>query len=150
MSKKTYTHDKAADFFSRLETREDAVTEAIQAVQAEYEKAAKAIGSTFEQDGQWYQIRNRGGKYYMAELPSAPEVFLKGPYTKKIKPEDVAEVEDLAPDAGKQVEVDLLVGEDLVDFGEEIALLEEDEGEYEPPTFLAPTPMNPTMRVLGE
>ena len=84
----------------------------------------------------------------MAELPSAPEVFLKGPYTKRTKPEDVAEVEDLAPDAGKQVEVDLLVGEDLVDFGDEVALLEDTE--YEPPAFLEPTPMNPTMRVLGE
>ena len=149
MSKKVYTHDKAADFFSRLEAREDVVTEAMQAVQAEYKKAAKAIGNTFEQDGQWYQIRNRGGKHYMVELPSAPAVYLKGPYTKRPRPEDITEVEDLAPDAGRQVEMDLLVGDDLVDFNEEITLLEDKE-EYEHPNFLEPTPANPVMRVLGD
>ena len=148
---KTYTHDKAADFFSRLETREDAVTEAMSAVQAEYEKAADDIGKTFEQDGQWYQLRKRGGKWYMVELASEPAGFLRGPYTKSPRPADIAEIEDLAPDAGRQVEIDLLVGDDLVGFdGEEgeVEVLEDDV--YDSPVFLEPTRVNPVMRVIGE
>ncbi len=137
MSNKTYKIDKAADYLKRIEIRMDDITSAEQALQAEFKKGSEDLGLTFAQDGVWYQLRNRKGKFYICVLPAAPKVFLRGPYTKKPRPADIAEVEDLGPSTETQVEVSLEVGKDLVGFDEGAA-----------PTFLDPTSSSPAMAVI--
>lgn len=85
----------AAVLFGQLSELQEVVDEAERQVEAQLLSMAEELGRTFEEDGQWYQIRCRFNKVkdrevpFLVKLKDNPKTWLVG--RKKAVVEEVAE-----------------------------------------------------------